>query len=109
MADPNVGGQFTIRSCFTSASEDYLWNRVYQEYDASYLDRYYRFEDERGSYRRVTLTGAGTRTGDSGLPWKGVDPTDSGRHWAVPRSALQSAYPDVSLSGLSTQEKLRSA
>ena len=91
---------------FYSASDDYRWNRVYQEYDTSYLDRYYRFEDGRGRYRLVTLTGSGTRTGDSGMPWKGVDPTDSGRHWAVPLAALQSAYPDSSLGGLSTQEKL---
>ena len=91
---------------FYSASDGYLWNRVYQEYDISYLDRYYRFEDDRGRYRLVTLTGAGTRTGDSGMPWKGVDPTRSGRHWAVPLSALQSAYPELSLRVLSTQEKL---
>ena len=91
---------------FYSASDDYLWNRVYQEYDVAYLDRYYRFEDDRGRYRLVTLTGAGTRTGDSGMPWKGVDPNDSGRHWAVPLSALQSAYPELSLGPLSTQEKL---
>ena len=91
---------------FYSASDGYLWNRVYQEYDIAYLDRYYRFEDDRGRYRLVTLTGAGTRTGDSGMPWKGVDPNVSGRHWAVPLSALQSAYPELSLGALSTQEKL---
>ena len=33
----------------------------------------------------VTLTAPGTRTGASGAPWKGVDPTSVGRHWAVPR------------------------
>ena len=91
---------------FYSASDKFLWNRVHQEYDDSYLARYYRFEDERGRHRLVTLTGAGTRTGDSGLPWRGVNPTDSGRHWAVPASALQSAYPDLNLKSLSTQEKL---
>ena len=91
---------------FYSASDDYLWNRVYQEYDIDYLDRYYRFHDERGRYRLVTLTGAGTRNGDSGKPWCGVDPTDSGRHWAVPNAALRAACPDVDLGGLSTQAKL---
>ena len=91
---------------FYSVTDAYLWKGAYQEYDASYLDRYYRFEDERGRYRLVTLTGAGTRTGDSGQQWRGVNPTDSGRHWAVPNAALRSAFPDISLEGLSTQEKL---
>ncbi len=48
---------------FYTASDKYTWNRVYQEYDKSYLDDFYRYNDERGRYRLVTLTGAGTRTG----------------------------------------------
>lgn len=91
---------------FYTASDEYTWNRVYQEYDKSYLDNFYRFTDDRGRYRLVTLTGAGTRTGDSGKPWRGVDPTASGRHWAVPAKALQAAYPDRDLSKLNTQDKL---
>ena len=91
---------------FYSKSERYQWQRVYQDYDAAYLEKYYRFKDKRGSYRLVLLTGAGVRSGDSGKPWRGIDPTDSGRHWAVPRAALQKAYPSRDLSGLSTQEKL---
>ena len=90
---------------FYSASDDYQWNRVHQEYAVDYLDHHYRLEDDRGHYQLVSLTGAGTRTEDSGRPWRGVDPTDSGRHWAVPNPALQAAFPDVGLSELSTQEK----
>ena len=91
---------------FYSASDDYLWNRVYQEYEADYLERHYRLEDENGRYQLVSLTGAGTRSGKSGQPWRGVDPTGSGRHWAVPNTALQAAYPEMNLGPLSTQEKL---
>ena len=91
---------------FYSMSGNHLWNRVYQDYDDSYIENYYRFEDARGKYRLVTLTGAGTRNGHSGKPWRGVNPTDSGRHWAVPLSALQSAFPSIRLSKLTTQEKL---
>lgn len=91
---------------FYTASDNYTWNRVFQEYDTSYLDNFYRFTDDKGRYRLVTLTGAGVRTGDSGKVWRGVDPTDSGRHWAVPKAALQAAYPDRDLSELTTQEKL---
>ena len=56
---------------FYSASDDYLWNRVYQAYEPSYLERHYRLEDDIGRYQLVSLTGAGTRTGDSGQPWRG--------------------------------------
>ena len=91
---------------FYSATDGYLWNNVYQAYDTSYLDRFYRFRDGRGRYRLSDLTGAGTRSGDSGLPWRGIDPTDAGRHWAVPNDVLRNDFPSVDLSELSTQEKL---
>ena len=89
-----------------SKSPLYHWNNVFTDYDETYLDKYYRFQDQRGRYRLVTLTGAGTRAGASGHPWRGIDPNESTRHWAIPISALQAAYPDVDLSGLTTQEKL---
>jgi site-specific DNA-methyltransferase (adenine-specific) len=91
---------------FYTKSSSYTWNRTFQGYEQKYLDDYYRFNDERGRYRLVTLTGAGVRSGDSGKAWRGVDPTNSGRHWAVPMQALQRAYPKRDLSGLTTQEKL---
>ena len=91
---------------FYAGSDNYRWNRVYQEYDPDYLSRHYRHEDNRGRYQLVSLTGAGTRTGDSGRPWRGVNPTESGRHWAVPNAALQASFPDANLRHLSTQDKL---
>jgi site-specific DNA-methyltransferase (adenine-specific) len=91
---------------FYSKIDQFLWNRTYEEYNQGYLDKFYRFSDERGKYRLVTLTGAGTRAGDSGSAWRGVDPTKSGRHWALPAGALAKAYPELSMRGLSTQEKL---
>ncbi|ULP45902.1 DNA methyltransferase [Mycolicibacter virginiensis] len=30
------------------------------------------------------LTGSGIREGESGMPWRGVDPTSKNRHWAIP-------------------------
>lgn len=91
---------------FYTASDNYTWNRVFQEYDPQYMEDFYRFSDDHGRYRLVTLTGAGTRTGDSGKPWRNIDPTTSGRHWAVPSSALKRSYPNRDLSTLTTQEKL---
>jgi len=61
------------------------WNPVYQKYDLSYVDKHYRHLDPKGRrYKHENPTGAGTRRGETGLPWRGVDPTAKGRHWAVP-------------------------
>jgi DNA modification methylase len=73
---------------FYTKSDRYAWNRVPQPYDESYLSSKYRFHDERGRYRLVVLTAQGTRKGDSGRPWRGIDPTCKGRHWAVPKDAI---------------------
>ena len=99
-------GPISDNILFYTKGNDFVWNKVYQPYDQTYIDEYYRYEDKRGRYQVVDLTGSGTRQGDSGRPWRGVDPTDSGRHWAIPSSSLAAAYPDRDLSALSVQERL---
>ena len=69
---------------FYTASDKYIWNRVFEKYDDSYVENFYKFNDEHGRYRLVTLDGPGTRGGGSGTPWRGVDPGTKGRHWEVP-------------------------
>ena len=39
-------------------------------------------------YRTRDMTGAGTRRGETGTPWRGVDVTATGRHWRVLHPAL---------------------
>jgi DNA modification methylase len=73
---------------FYCKSAEFIWNPVFQEYSAGYVEDFYRFTDGNGRFRIGDLTGAGTRTGESGQPWRGVDPTDAGRHWAVPNKVL---------------------
>ena len=91
---------------FYSKNSEFTWNKVYENYDKKYVNDFYRYLDEKGQYRLVTLTGAGTRAGDSGKPWRNVDPTSSGRHWAVPLNALKEAAGEIDTSKLTTQEKL---
>lgn len=74
---------------FYTAGNDYVWNRVLQAHGEGYLNSKYRYEDERGRYRLVVLTGPGTTKGASGQPWRGYDPTVAGRHWAVPKRAIK--------------------
>jgi site-specific DNA-methyltransferase (adenine-specific) len=69
---------------FYAKSKAYLWNRQYRPYLRGYVESFFNKTDQRGRYRSQTLTGSGTRTGESGKPWKGYDPTEKGRHWAFP-------------------------
>lgn len=70
---------------FYSASANYKWNRIFCAYSEHYLQTKYRHIGEGGQrYRLSDLTGPGTRTGDSGMPWRGIDPKSYGRHWEPP-------------------------
>ena len=91
---------------FHTKSNDYTWNEVFETYNARYIEDFYRFSDERGQYSSSDLTGAGTRIGDSGKPWRGIDPTNSGRHWAVPMKTLVTLISEEEAAKLTTQQKL---
>jgi site-specific DNA-methyltransferase (adenine-specific) len=70
---------------FYSKSSSYLWNKQYVGYSSDYKDNFFRFTDPDGrAYRATILTGSGIRHGSSGKPWRGIDPTLIGRHWAIP-------------------------
>ena len=70
-------------------SEKYVWNPIYQAYDQSYVDEFYAHEDADGRrWMRADLTGAGTRDGETGGSWRGIDITAKGRHWAWPPAEL---------------------
>jgi DNA modification methylase len=63
-------------------SNDFIWNSPRTEYTKEYLDKYYKFDDGDGRLHwRDNLCAAGTRRGDSGRPWRGIDPTEKGMHW----------------------------
>jgi DNA modification methylase len=94
---------------FYTKGENYTWNPTYQAYEEEYLEDQYRFQDDKGRrYAPVDLTGAGVSEGDSGKPWRGIDPKEKGRHWAVPgRDKLPSwVNPPEKWEEMTTQEKL---
>ena len=64
------------------------WTGLMQDYEPGYVEERYAKEDARGRYQEIVMTGAGSSEGPSGQPWQGYDPTAAGRHWAVPRAAL---------------------
>ena len=67
---------------FYTRTDDYLWNPQYDDHRTDDTLRHDLSVDEQGrKYRLSDLTGAGTRKGSSGQPWRGFSPTDRGRHW----------------------------
>ena len=69
--------------------DSFTWNQPYLPHRKEYIEKFYRHFDSDGRrYRLDNLKGAGMRTGSSGLPWKGVDPSQTGSHWAIPNREL---------------------
>jgi len=58
------------------------WHTPRTKYTDEYLDKYYKFDDGNGRlYWRADLCAAGVRHGESGKPWRGIDPGVKGMHW----------------------------
>ncbi|MCF7733047.1 MAG: hypothetical protein K9M98_06330 [Cephaloticoccus sp.] len=91
---------------FYSRGENYTWNKTFQEYDEKYLEAKYTNHDARGRYLTDNLTAAGLRGGDSGKPWRGIDPGQIGGHWKVNREAVESLVGKEQAAKMKTQEKL---
>ena len=73
------------------------WHTQYLPLGKAYVERDYRHTDKRGRYRVDNLTGPGTSDGESGEPWKGYDPGESGRHWSVPKTGGYAKWLDDNL------------
>lgn len=75
---------------FYSKSDQFEWNSIYTDYDPAYVEMFFDQVDADGRrWRRSDLTGAGVRAGETGRPWRGIDVTAKGRHWAHPPSVLE--------------------
>ncbi len=75
---------------FYSAGPKFTWNPLFGGYDPQYVDAFYTHKEEDGrAWRRSDLTGAGVRNGETGLPWRGIDVTAKGRHWAYVPATLE--------------------
>ena len=69
---------------FYSKSDDYRFNVRHRPVTSGHVDSYFKKQDAKGRYWTNAITGAGQRSGDSGKSWRGYNPTDRGRHWAIP-------------------------
>ena len=91
---------------FYGASPAAKINQVYVEYDPIYVAKHYRFEDKHGRFRISDLTAAEVRYGDSGMPWRGIDVTKKGRHWAVPGTFPEHIVLPERWADMTTQDRL---
>jgi DNA modification methylase len=73
-----------------SRSDDYVWNDQFQPYDPEYIEVFFEQREANGRrWKRMDLTGAGIRHGETGETWRGINITAKGRHWAYPPSVLE--------------------
>ena len=90
--DPGRFGRIHDTLLYYVKGESATWNIQYETHDPDYISKNYRHKDARGHYSIGDLTGPGTTQGESGQPWRNVDPTDIGRCWSVPRTGAYSEY-----------------
>ena len=81
----------------------FTWHSQFKPHSAGHLKSKYSNKDpDTGRrYSLGDLKGAGLTQGSSSLPWRGIDPSRTDSHWAIPNLALPQ-----SAKSLSTQAKL---
>lgn len=74
---------------FYTKSDQYIWNRPYEEWtDERAKKEYIYIEEETGRrFKKVPIHAPGIRNGQTGKPWKGMNPPP-GKHWQYPPSVL---------------------
>ncbi len=88
---------------FYSETEQFVWTFPTMAHTSSYVSKHFKQTDDEGrSFQAISLTGSGVRGGESGKPWRGIDPTSVGRHWAVPGDVMERHE----LAGDTVQERL---
>lgn len=67
---------------FYTKSDSYTWNRPFEEWtDEKAKKEYSYIEPETGRrYKRVPIHAPGVRNGETGKPWRGMNPPP-GKHW----------------------------
>ena len=76
---------------FYTKGDEYTWNPVYQPLPQETATAWYNNVEEGSGRRfnRADLTAPGIRRGPSGTPWRGISPTEKGRHWAIPGAVAE--------------------
>jgi adenine-specific DNA-methyltransferase len=67
---------------FYTKSENYIWNRPFEKWTDEKAEKEYSYiEKETGRrYKKVPIHAPGARNGETGKPWRGMNPPP-GKHW----------------------------
>ncbi len=86
-----------------SKTEKHVWTCPVKAHTDDYVRKHFKQRDADGRlFQAISLTGSGTRGGESGKPWRKIDPTSVGRHWAIPGDVMERHE----LSGDTVQQRL---
>lgn len=82
-------GNIADHILFYSKTDDYVWHRPYDEWNANRIHEEYQYIDKATGrrYKKVPLHAPGIRNGETGKPWRGKMPPP-GKHWQYPPSRL---------------------
>ncbi len=104
--DPRRFGRNTDVIFFYTKSGQYIYNSVYEHYNEEYIDKFFKGKDERGVYQSVILTGMGKTKGESDAQWKGYRPSQSGRHWSIPKRIVNKLMGEEKAKTMSIIQRL---
>ena len=72
---------------FYSKTQNYTWNKPGIKPDEEWIDKEYPKTDQKGRFKLVPVHAPGTRKGETGKTWKGLNPPP-GKHWQFRPSKL---------------------
>jgi adenine-specific DNA-methyltransferase len=74
---------------FYTKSKDYVWNRAVDTWTDEHAQREYTYVEEHTGrkYKRVPIHAPGERNGETGKPWRGMNPPP-GKHWQYTPATL---------------------
>lgn len=74
---------------FYTKSDNYVWNRPYAEWMPEQIVKEYQYVEEKSGrrYKKVPIHAPGVRNGETGKPWRGMNPPP-GKHWQYPPQKL---------------------
>jgi DNA modification methylase len=88
---------------FYTKTGSYFFHVVKRPYMRGHVEHRYK-RDSLGRYKFTSggnvLTGAGATKGQSGLPWRGFDPSAKNRHWAIPKFLAEQMPPEFENLGI---------
>jgi adenine-specific DNA-methyltransferase len=68
---------------FVTKGEQFIWNEQRTPYSEEYMGRYFTMVDKKTGrkFQGTDLTARELRSGSTGKPWRGFEPSTKGNHW----------------------------